>query len=211
MRPGTVAEMAYLAGVLDSDGCISIALSNHGIRPSFQPFVQIKQVLPEAVALALTLFDGHLYETKAWCSNGRPLYRWTATCRRAVACLGAVSPYLRIKTAQAENALAVAVINARSNSRQYSHDEVTPLLTPREAVEKFGLRDEAVIYGAVRLGMPVSRKGNKLWVRTRNIEELLAQRGGNVRPDAYTEELWRRLAIARDLNKVGRAAIEAGR
>lgn len=213
-----MAELAYLAGVIDSDGSIFVLVARPGPAPrlphrskvpSFQPVVQIKQVQSEAVELAAEVFGGCIFSDAPSSANGRWLNNWSAACRRAAACLEAVRPYLRIKPAQADNALAVAAINSQRARRTFTADETTELLTPGDAAERYGLPDACLIYNAVRLGMPARRtpKGRML-VRAGHTEQLLLQRGNTPRPPHVTEELWRRYALAKELNRVGRLVRE---
>lgn len=99
-------DLAYLAGVIDSDGCIRV----EKVRiDTYSAMLHIQQVEPEAVELAKATFGGYIQRIpipKRF-PNARPMVRWSAKSKIAVAALEALLPYLRIKHAQAENAIAL--------------------------------------------------------------------------------------------------------
>ncbi len=118
-------DLAYLAGVVDSDGCIRVErLKNHGRSKdgtSYAAVVTIQQVEREAVELAKSMFGGCLMEVKptAKFPNARPMFRWSAKSRLAATALAAMRPYLRIKAAQADNALALAELVGGLNRARF--------------------------------------------------------------------------------------------
>lgn len=105
---------AYLAGVIDSDGYISIKRSTYHARtqgkdwnPAYQEVVGIKQVAPEAIDMLHATFGGYRGMQAPNTKNGHPLHSWQVTNRQAAALLAALRPHLRIKTRQADLALAL--------------------------------------------------------------------------------------------------------
>jgi len=105
---------AYLAGAIDADGCISVKRSTYAMRvrgdagaPIYSERVMLKQVTPDIPRLLRETFGGSLRVDRPSTSRGKPLYAWQATDLRAVECLRAILPHLRIKRAQAENCLAL--------------------------------------------------------------------------------------------------------
>ena len=120
-RCRTEANLGYCAGVIDSDGYIGVKRSTYGMRvlkdrsqPVFSERVAVKQVQREAVDLLRDLFGGCLYLGKPQCKNGKPLWCWQVTDLKALLCLTAVLPHLRIKKAQAENCLALRGLKEQS-------------------------------------------------------------------------------------------------
>ncbi len=102
-------QLAYLAGVIDSDGWFSIKKSNnrarrHGdaVNYSYHPRVGIKQVRNEAVELAHSLFGGYVYEQRPTAKNGQVLVAWQVSDLQAETVVRAVLPFLRIKGRQAK-------------------------------------------------------------------------------------------------------------
>jgi hypothetical protein len=114
-------ELAYLAGAIDSDGTIGIKRSTYSMRvrkdagaPVFSERVALRQVTPVIPTMLRDRFGGSLYITKPSSTRGRPLYSWAATDVRAVECLRALLPFLRIKREQALNCIALRGIKAKS-------------------------------------------------------------------------------------------------
>ncbi len=115
------ATLAYLAGVIDSDGSISVRRSTYAMRrrgdtgqPVYSERVKVKQVSPEAVDLLGETFGGSRRVDKPSAKRGRPLFAWEATDKRAAEALALLLPYLRIKRRQAENCLSLRAIKERS-------------------------------------------------------------------------------------------------
>lgn len=111
---GTIAPelLAYLAGVIDSDGCIRVKKSTYNMRvlgdakaPIYGGAVHVKQVQPQAVTLLKECFGGCLYLEKPSLLRGKPLFSWTIHSKKAVVVCGVLLPYLRIKKEQAKNVL----------------------------------------------------------------------------------------------------------
>lgn len=112
---------AYLAGAIDSDGTIGVKCSTYAMRvtgnckaPNYSERVALRQVQPDVPTLLRDTFGGSLYMTKPSAPNGRPLWSWSTTDMRAVSALRSMLPYLRVKRAQAENALALREVKDAS-------------------------------------------------------------------------------------------------
>lgn len=119
----TLSERAYLAGVIDSDGYIGIKRSTYAMRVTkdakaavYSERICVKQVEPHAVRLLHSLFGGTLGITKPSAAKGRHLHYWQCTDMRAAVCLKSLLPFLRIKRAQAENALNLRTLKIASKS-----------------------------------------------------------------------------------------------
>lgn len=101
-------ELAYIAGVIDSDGCISITRSSENRRGSkgyfqFRGFVTLTQTSPEAIELINKVGIGHTGISRQQEGKYPPLFRWSASSRVDVKFfLESILPYLRIKRSQAE-------------------------------------------------------------------------------------------------------------
>lgn len=121
LRSATVEELAYLAGVVDSDGTIGIKKSTYRVRvirdsmqPTYSERITVRQVDYQAVELLHEIFGGRLGLTKPTARYGRPMFEWQVTDLRAYRCLVALRPHLRIKAAQADNAIALRRLKERS-------------------------------------------------------------------------------------------------
>lgn len=92
--------LAYLAGIMDSDGNFRISRRRvAGMRwPQYRLNVRCAQVSPSpAVQLLKNTFGGHLSIMKATRSNHRDLVVWSVDDRGAVPVIEALIPYLRVK------------------------------------------------------------------------------------------------------------------
>lgn len=112
---------AYLAGAIDSDGTIGIKRSTYAMRvrkdagaPVFSERVALRQVTPQIPNLLKKTFGGSLYITKPSVPKGKPLWSWAATDLRALECLTALMPFLRVKRKQAMNCLALRKVKRSS-------------------------------------------------------------------------------------------------
>lgn len=116
---------AYLAGVLDSDGSISIncrrGVQRDGYSAVYSEAVAISQTKTEALYLAQSLFGGTVRLVKRGIGSNkpnsmqprRPMYTWYVADRIAVATLRAVLPYLRVKRKQADIVLKLRELKER--------------------------------------------------------------------------------------------------
>lgn len=111
--------LAYLAGVIDSDGTIGIKINTWrsrqtGEQLTYSERVHIRQVTREAIDLLAETFGGNVGIEDPHSKRGKPLYRWGVTDGRAVEVITALLPYLRIKRRQAENCLALREVKTAS-------------------------------------------------------------------------------------------------
>jgi hypothetical protein len=120
-------ELAYLAGAIDSDGTIGIKRSTYAMRVRkdagsavFSERVALRQTSPIVPTMLKERFGGSLYMTKPSAARGRPLYSWAATDQRAIECLRALLPFLRIKRDQALNCLELRVLKEKSMKAKVS-------------------------------------------------------------------------------------------
>lgn len=151
--------VAYLAGVIDSDGCIGIHRDTYTMRVrddvtqvGYQTRITVKQVTPQAIDLLHETFGASRYTAKATARARRPLHVWYAHAGVCGPILEALLPYLRIKRLQAENALALCRINAEGHRRRFPLPSVVPgepLVSMVEAAERLG-KSYAVVLQSVR-------------------------------------------------------------
>jgi hypothetical protein len=119
-------ELAYIAGVLDSDGCFTIRVDTwrtrvHGHSPSSQEVISIVQCEREAVDLARKLFGGTITIQKQKNEKHRPMFRWRCSTKQAEKACKVLLPYLRIKKRQAEIILESRRIKQRGHYANTEH------------------------------------------------------------------------------------------
>lgn len=114
-------EIAYCAGVVDSDGTIGIKRSTYSMRvvadcggPTYSERICVKQVEFAAIETLHRLFGGSLYIQDPNAQRGRSLYTWQVTDKKAASALTCLLPHLRIKRAQALNALELRAAKGES-------------------------------------------------------------------------------------------------
>lgn len=102
-------DIAYIAGVMDSDGYFTIKKSTYGMRrfkdrrnPDYSEKCGIKQVQPQAIKLIYENFGGYYRIEKSSSKNGKPLNSITLQNRKADTFIKTILPYLRIKKRQAQ-------------------------------------------------------------------------------------------------------------
>lgn len=102
-------DIAYIAGVMDSDGYFTIRKSTYHKRiikdsknAHYFEKCGIKQVQPYAVQFIHKHFGGYYSIEKPNCKNGKPLYSVQLTNKIANKFIIIILPYLHIKRKQAQ-------------------------------------------------------------------------------------------------------------
>ena len=204
-------DLAYLAGVIDSDGCIGVyRVKARGDHVTYQPKVQIRQVQSEAIDLAHSLFSGHVYRHKAQTERGKPLWVWQVHSAAVSPTLTALLPYLRIKKPRAENALRCCEINA-GRVRTFPVPEIVPgepMVSVSEAARRLGKSYETVYQAVDHRTVPFirgPRSGRKPSILIpESYLETWANRGRSPqRLPEVTAQLEAVYLRAKELNRVG--------
>jgi len=100
-------KVAYMAGVMDSDGWFTIHKnSKQGDVPIYSPGIGINQAEPEAIMLAREIFGGNVsiidYSKQKNRFSRKPMYHWKCLAGMQDVVLEALIPHLRIKRKRAE-------------------------------------------------------------------------------------------------------------
>jgi hypothetical protein len=144
--------LAYCAGVIDSDGTIGVRRLTYGMRklgtskqPTYTARICVRQVEPQAVNLLAETFGGPVLQARTYAKRGKMLLQWEAKDAAAQRVLIAILPYLRIKRAQAENALVLRGLVAESKKARIAFGRGHVGSAPRpthitEAMEQAYLR-----------------------------------------------------------------------
>lgn len=107
-RDYTIAEIAYLAGIIDGEG--SIYIGNFSCNPKtgakyYQTNMEVTNSARPLIDFLLMTFGGHVnqYTEKQTSKNGRkPYWRWIATGERLTHLCELILPYLTAKKRQCE-------------------------------------------------------------------------------------------------------------
>ena len=97
-------DLAYLAGIIDGEGCITITKTNTDRTLRYKLVIQVSMVDKVPPLLAHFAFGGYLRlrdRNPKW----KALWEWQIKSGDAIACLKDLLPYLRTKKAEAELAL----------------------------------------------------------------------------------------------------------
>ena len=207
-------DLAYAAGVIDSDGYIGVHRSDYAMRVRgdagqavYAGRVQVKQVTPEAIDMLSALFGGYRGVGRAATTKRRPLYVWSVHSAACGPVLEAVLPYLRIKDAQARNALAVVAINTEGHRRRWDVPVIIagePMVTMAEAARLLE-KDYGTVIQSVRNGnVPHVRTGPRQVLIPKSYLRTWAMRGHSpVRHADVTDRLHACFLRAKELNRVG--------
>src|ERR1051326_5573144 len=144
--------LAYAAGVIDSDGSITIASDTWRVRvkgcsQTYSENVSIGQCDSQALDLLVELFGGKLRVEKPRTEGRRAMFYWSATDKRAVKALTELLPYLRIKRRQAE--IVLRLRDLKNRGREFNtYLEESPCIRhtrwgPREFRRRF-LKPEVI-------------------------------------------------------------------
>ncbi len=207
------AELAYAAGVVDSDGYIGVHRNTYAMRvrgdatqPIYQARVQVKQVTPEAIDLLHDLFGGHRYEAKPTAERGRPLLVWQVHSAACVPVLTALLPHLRIKRAQAENALELAALCGKGGRRFVVPQVVEgePMVTMAEAARELGKSYDVVIQAVRNGSVPHVRTGPRKVLIPESYLPIWKERGSSpTRAQDVSDRMESLYLRAKELNRVG--------
>ena len=108
MNPLSETQKAYIAGIIDGEGCISIGKSYKSIGVSAYHSLVILVVNCDRGLIDYmvdTVGEGHVYVQQGRKANHRPLHQWIIGQREAQRFLKEVRDYLVIKRDQADVAL----------------------------------------------------------------------------------------------------------
>jgi hypothetical protein len=103
-------DLAYAAGIVDGEGTIGIteigARPKKGRKnPQHRIYVAVAMTDAAIPLLMSEMFGGSVNTYHYHPERNRPQTRWSLSGKRAVLCLEALLPYLRLKNAQAELAI----------------------------------------------------------------------------------------------------------
>lgn len=92
-------DIAYLAGIIDSDGCIGI--QKYSNCNAYRVILTVVQRDLALVEYLYSTFTGSVNIVKGSVGNKRFYFRWVVTDKKAMEVLGKCLPYLKLKQSQA--------------------------------------------------------------------------------------------------------------
>ncbi len=165
--------MAYAAGAIDSDGCISIKRSTYGMRvigdrtsASYYGTMTLSHVTPQVPEMLRAMFGGGFWKQRPQTENSRPLHKWNATCANASRAAHAILPHLRIKFRQAEAIIELAELQKTPGICRISYwfEKENPdwrdgnLIDVIEVSRRLGYKDRSIAYQAISNGTILALK-----------------------------------------------------
>ena len=189
---------------MDSDGHIGVHVNWYKVKsakwadskqPTYQPRCSVKQLDHQAVELFGEVFGGHHYvDTSAQSKrgSGRPINVWQMHSRQTGEALGALLPFLRIKTRQAQLVIELCALNASPRRKTFVLPEIAPgeeMLPLMVAAEMAG-RSYATAQQSVKLGnIPFERRGRRIFVPTSYVDEWRMRGMGVMRRPEVTARM----------------------
>ena len=143
----TELELAYLAGIMDGDGCFALFHykgRNRG-RFSLEVFTSIKQTQHEALDLLAYIFGGTVRLTKPSSPGGKLLYLWKRSGTHAADVATQLLPYLRLKKRQAEIVIACQEEITRERFRELGPPQEAHYSSGVRLVRRFGISDASLV------------------------------------------------------------------
>lgn len=99
-------DLAYVAGFVDGDGCVTISRTSSGGRYYYAPRLIIAGTDRLVLDLASSWWGGNVWTHTPKNPRHRLQYGWAADGRRGYVAITALEPFLRMKRPQAELAMA---------------------------------------------------------------------------------------------------------
>ena len=122
-------DMAYLAGIMDGDGCFSIIKQKTTAAPLYYPFLQFTNLRKEIIDFCQENFGGSIVALKKHIckdgSTGRQVYRWRIrSIENVKPVLTKLIPFLKIKKERAEFLLEFVNTFEFERGKPLAHDKL---------------------------------------------------------------------------------------
>lgn len=111
-------DLAYLAGIVDSDGCIRMGKVSRCNGYWFN--LTVVNTDGRLMSWLQKTFGGTVNTGREADSNYKKVYYWTARFPEAITILQAIYPYLKVKCEQADTALILQSLKETYNVRRGS-------------------------------------------------------------------------------------------
>lgn len=212
-----VTDLAYVAGVIDSDGTIGVRKTDYGKRVRkdctqhiYFERICVRQVETGAVDFLHSIFPATRGILKPSLENGRPLHYWLATCKVANRVLLEVLPFLKIKTEQAKNAIELR--KAMSTPKRWVVPKIIdgePLISAKTFALQANKKPEIILQATSHGTIPSCKIGRNRMIPASFLPVYL-ERGnrGPRRSQEVTDMLELCFQKSKKLNRVGIAVLE---
>jgi len=131
----TETDLAYLAGIIDGEGCISVSENPRNGRKYYRLILDVTNTNDILMQWLEDTFGGIVRTNYARAENRSNLHGWTVSGKQCQELLAMVLPYLIIKKAQAELALAMNISDYGGSCRwSYTEEEEMARGAIREAI-----------------------------------------------------------------------------
>jgi hypothetical protein len=119
-------DLAYMAGIMDGEGCIHIGCNHHPTSGLVKPYYWLESMIGMTdryiCDLFHTRFGGTVRNTEKATEKWRAKWMWRISGKQAAEMLNSLLPYLRLKHKQAELALEFQKRRQRWGSSGKPHD-----------------------------------------------------------------------------------------
>ncbi len=106
-------DIAYIAGIVDGEGCIGLNLNKSGTGSSYRIKVSVGNTNEWICQWLKLSFGGCVSCSSRIGSNNKPLWQWIVSCNMALNFLELIYPYLKLKKPQAEIAIRFQKLRRR--------------------------------------------------------------------------------------------------
>ena len=101
-------DLAYMAGIIDGEGCIRIGKGNQGgnnKKVNYTLKMSIGMANPYIPQMFRFVFGGHFFQSTEGTAERLPTWQWGIDSNKAVDVLRTLLPYLKLKKSEAELAI----------------------------------------------------------------------------------------------------------
>jgi DNA modification methylase len=146
-----IADRAYIAGLIDGEGCITIlrTKSSHSESYSYPPIVQVRMCDTESIDFFAQLMDVNRSEAELYNShknaNQRESYNVKVVSKKAMNLIADVYPFLKVKRKQAIVAYNHQLFRNKTNYQERTDEQIKREIFCKELINKINQRQDTEI------------------------------------------------------------------
>jgi hypothetical protein len=113
-------DKAYLAGIIDGEGCVGIGIRKSGSRRGryLTPTLQVTNTQKELLDWLYKRYGGGIYAHRQTNQRGRkPTWLWSCAGQKALAAIRDARPYMLLKCEQADILLALPRYSTKARDK----------------------------------------------------------------------------------------------